>query len=91
MASGWLKLTQSVGTHCDDAGQCLIYCACGAGQLHYKEQVITLKKHQYLIFNDRLPHAFSLLTPTCTLFVGSAQGTPSKRAMNDVNFIGLFN
>jgi len=91
MASGWLKLDESVGTHCDDAGQCMVYCARGAGRLHYQAKEIDLERGQYLIFNDKLPHAFSLLTPSCTLFVGSAEGTPSERALKDVNFIGSFN
>lgn len=77
--SGWVRLLGDVDWHEDGIGMCFLYVKHGAGIFHTetksKDTFCHLSPGCYTFFNDKVPHAFQLLTPRCTFMVVSYTGT----------------
>lgn len=64
-----------VGFHTDDMGWCALYCVEGSGDLMvrsedvYDEVKVTVREGDWILFDDREPHAFQSLTDQCWIVV----------------------
>lgn len=66
--SGFITTGSNVEFHYDNTGEVFLYCSAGEGTLTVKDRgSITLKKGEFLIFNDYLLHSWDSVTKDCTL------------------------
>jgi len=79
--SGWIYVKESINSHIDRNGYCLVYCSSGIGTLVIDDddEFATLLPNTYTVFDDNKYHSFKCHTRYVNLMVvGVTESNPTK-------------